>query len=347
LSLLLVLILGNTPMKPLPSVFSSLALFAGLTVLPFAPWLIKNWFQTSNPFYPLLGSFFSARSASVAEGASLINLGILEKRELLYGEDIWQILGLPLRIFFSGQDDNPQYFDGVLTPIMILFLPWAFKGKWRYEKKLIALFAFGYLLMALFLIDMRIRYILLILPSLVVLLVYGIFNMYLSIKRPGFLLATLLLFVVWHGTFLWRYAQREGTLTYLRGSESRDVFLARALPEYPAMQHVNDKVPSAAKIYLLFLGRRAYYCERDYFHDAGELPAFLLGAIQKAKDPQDIGRILNSKSITHLMIREDLLTRFLTDNLTPAQGRIWNDFATARLKLAFRERGYAVYEIHV
>ena len=246
LSLLFVLILGKTPMKPLPSVFSSLALFVGLTVLPFAPWLMKNWFQTSNPFYPLLGSFFSARSASVAESASLINLGILEKRELLYGEHIWQILGLPLRIFFSGQDDNPQYFDGVLTPIMILFLPWAFKGKWRYEKKLIALFAFGYLLMALFLIDMRIRYILLILPSLVVLLVYGIFNMYLSIKRPGFLLATLLLFVVWHGTFLWRYAQREGTLTYLRGSESRDVFLARALPEYPAMQHVIDKVPSAA-----------------------------------------------------------------------------------------------------
>ena len=113
------------------------------------------------------------------------------------------------------------------------------------------------------------------------------------------------------------------------------------------MQYVNDEVAPPAKIYLLFLGRRAYYCERDYFHDAGELPAFLIGAIQKAKDPQDIGRILNSRNITHLMLREDLLIRFLTENLPPALGRMWNDFATTRLRLAFRERGYAVYEIRL
>jgi hypothetical protein len=27
-----------------------------------------------------------------------------------------------------GPDDNPQLLDGVLTAILILFLPWAFKG---------------------------------------------------------------------------------------------------------------------------------------------------------------------------------------------------------------------------
>jgi hypothetical protein len=113
------------------------------------------------------------------------------------------------------------------------------------------------------------------------------------------------------------------------------------------MRYVNEKVTSTAKIYLLFLGRRAYYCEREYFHDAGELPGFLFGAIQKAKDPEDIGRVLKSRNLTHLMLREDLLIRFLTDNLTPVRGRMWNDFATTRLRLAFRERGYAVYEIRV
>jgi hypothetical protein len=347
LSFVFVLVLGKAPWKPLRGVVAALGLFAGLTLLPFAPWLIKNWLQTGNPFYPLLSSFFSARSTAVIDAASFVNLGIFERRELLYGETIWQILGLPLRVFFSGQDDNPQYFDGVLTPVLVLFLPWAFKGKWSEEKKLIALFAFGYLLLALFLIDMRIRYILLILPSLVVLLAYGIFNMYLSIKRPGFLFATLLVFAAWHGTYLWRDVQREGASSYLRGSETRETFLVRALPEYPAMRYVNHTVAPSAKIYLLFLGRRAYYCERDYFHDAGELPAFLIGAIQKAKDSQDIGQILDNKNITHLMIREDLLMRFLSENLTPAQGRLWNDFATTRLKLAFRERGYAVFEIHV
>ena len=347
LSLVFVLVLGKAPSKPLGAMVYALVLFGGLALLPFAPWLMKNWLQTGNPFYPLLGSFFSAVSGSEMDAASFVHLGIFEKRELLYGENIWQILGLPLRVFFSGQDDNPQYFDGVLTPVLVLFLPWVFKGKWNEEKKLIALFAFGYLLLASLLIDMRIRYILLIVPWLVVLFVYGIFNMYLSIKQPGFLFASVLVFAAWHGTYLWRYVQREETLPYLRGSETREAFLVRALPEYPAMQYVNRKVASDSKIYLLFLGRRAYYCERDYFHDAGELPAFLIGAIRKAKDPEDIGQILNSKNITHLMIREDLLTRFLSENLTEARGRLWNDFATTRLNLVFRERGYAVYEIYV
>ena len=347
LSLVFVLVLGNAPRKPVGLIVYASVLFAGLGLLPFAPWLMKNWLQTGNPFYPLLGNLFLARSGSEIDAASFVHLAIFEKRELLYGENIWQILGVPLRVFFSGQDDNPQYFDGVLTPALVLFLPWAFKGKWNEEKKLIALFAFGYLLMASFLIDMRIRYILLIVPWLVVLFVYGVFNMYLSIKRPAFLFALVLAFAAWHGTYLWRYVQSEETFPYLRGSETREAFLARALPEYPAMQYVNRKVAPQAKIYLLFLGRRAYYCERDYFHDAGELPAFLIGAIRKAKDPQDIGQILNSKNITHLMIREDLLTRFLSENLTEARGRLWNDFATTRLKLLFRERGYAVYEIYV
>ena len=347
LGLLFVLVIGRAPRMPLSRLVSDLALFAGVTLLPFMPWLMKNWHQTGNPFYPLLGDFFPARSASVIDAASFVGFGVLEKRHLLYGESLWQILGLPLRIFISGQDDNPQYFDGVLTPILLLLLPWAFKGKWSDEKKLIAFFAFGYLALALFLIDMRIRYILLIVPSLALLMGYGIFNMYLSIKRPLLLYATLLFFAAWHGVYLWRYVQDSRPSKYLSGSESREAFLDRALPEYPAMRYVNDKVTSTAKIYLLFLGRRAYYCERDYFHDAGELPAFLIGAIQKAKDPEDIGRVLSSRNLTHLMFREDLLIRFLTDNLTPAQGHLWNDFATTRLRLAFRERGYAVYEIRL
>jgi hypothetical protein len=156
-----------------------------------------------------------------------------------------------------------------------------------------------------------------------------------------------LVFAAWHGSYLWRYAQGGETFPYLRGSETREAFLTRALAEYPAMEYINRKVAPDAKIYLLFLGRRAYYCERDYFHDAGELPAFLIGAIRKAKDPQDIGQILNSRKITHLMIREDLLTRFLSENLSEVEGRLWNRFAATHLKVVFRERGYAVYEIYV
>ena len=343
---LLLLVVARPPRKHLGAVGGELLLFGGLMLLPFVPWILKNWFQTGNPFYPLLGAWFSSATGATTAGASYRGLGILEKRELFYGENFWQILGLPLRIFFSGQDDNPQLFDGVLTPILVIFLPWAFKGKWLEEKSILAGFALVFLSYALFLVDMRIRYILSIVPPLIILAVYGIFNAYLRIKRPVYLFAVLIVFAGWHAVYAWHYFREAAPLSYLAGYESRDAYLARMLPEYTSFQHINRATPPGAKIYLLFIGRRAYYCAKDYFHDSGDLPAFLLTAIRGAESADQIERALKEKNITHLIAREDLLADFLAHNLTPNQAAVWNRFAQSRLALSFRDRNYAVYQLH-
>jgi len=349
-ALVLGLLFASTQVKPprenLRHSFAELCLFGGFALLPFLPWLAKNWWQTGNPFFPLLGNWFAGKTSTGVPAVSFGGFGIFAKRALLYHENVWQIVGLPIRLFFSGQDDNPQFFDGVLTPVLIAFLPWAFKGKWLEEKKLLAGFAFLFLIYALFLADLRIRYVLVIVPPLVALLVYGIFNVYLRIKRPVFLVAVLLFFAAWHGTYLWRYFETAAPVPYLFGSESREAYLSRVLPEYPAFVYINQHSAPTAKVYLLFMGRRAYYCDREYFHDSGELPGFLLGAVRAAKDPQQIDRSLKQQKITHLLMREDLLAAFLTNNLTPDQAQRWHEFAVNRLKPVFRERGYSVYQLN-
>ena len=343
---LFLLVVVKTPRKSFVAIAREMALFGIGTALPFLPWLMKNWFQTGNPFYPLLGNLFSFHIASGAVSTGFSGLGVFDKRELLYGEGVWQLVGLPLRIFFFGQDDNPQFFDGVLTPVLIIFLPWAFKGKWSEEKKILGAFALLFLLYALFLVDLRTRYILSIVPPLVVLAVYGVHNIYLGIKRPVLLIAAVSFFALWHGVYLWRYFREAAPVAYLSGNESREAYLTRMLPEYAALRYINRNTAPTAKIYLLFIGRRAYYCEREYFHDGGDLPGYLLAAIRTAKDPDQIEQALKRQGITHLMVREDLLTKFLTENLTPEQAAIWNVFAQRRLALDFRDRGYAVYQLH-
>jgi hypothetical protein len=326
---------------------SSFVLFVAVGALPFIPWLAKNWLQTGNPFFPLLSGSFPAKAAIEGSGASYVSLGVFVKRELLYNESWWQIAALPLRLFFLGRDDNPQYFDGVLNPALILLLPWAFKGKWLDEKKLFISFALLFLLFALFLVDLRVRYVLPIVPPLVVLFTYGVFNIYLRIRRPVYLFAAVVFFAAFNGTYLWHYFRDIAPLGYLTGQESRTAYLARMLPEYPAFRYVNQETSPAAKIYLLFIGRRAYHCERDYFHDGGELPGFLLGVVRSAKEPGDIARQLKAKGLTHFLARDDLLVRFLRDNLTPAQQRLWDAFVAQHLKNLFSDRGYSVAEIHV
>ena len=321
-------------------------LFAAVGVLPFLPWLVKNWLQTGNPFFPLLGGFFPAKTGVEGGGASYVNLGVFAKRELLYGESWWQITALPLRLFFFGRDDDPQYFDGVLGPSLILLLPWAFKGKWLEEKKLLISFALLFFVYALFLVDLRVRYILPIVPPMVILLTYGVFNVYLRIKQPAYLFAALFGFAAFNGYYLWRYFQEIAPLGYVTGRETRVAYLTRALPEYPAFQYINRELSPATKIYLLFVGRRGYYCEREYFHDGGELPGFLLGAIRSAKQPADVARQLKARHLTHLLVRDELLIRFLRDNLDPAQQRLWANFTANHLKSLFRDRGYSVLQLH-
>ena len=344
--MLFALVLAKPPRKRLFASIQESALFGALTLLPFLPWLLKNWWQTGNPFYPFFPGWFHAKTAAALDTASFAGIGIFDKRELLYGESIWQIVALPLRLFFSGQDDNPQYFDGVLTPALILLLPWVSTGKWSEDKKLLAAFALLSLLYAVFLVDLRVRYVLSIVPPLVILAVYGVFNIYIRIKRPAVLFAGLLLFAVWHGAFLWKYVAAAAPWPYLVGVQSREEYLSRMLPEYPTFRYINRETPANAKIYLLFIGRRAYYCQRNYFHDGGELPGYLLAAIRNARNIAQLEQSLKGNQITHLMLREDLLTGFLSNNLTADQVRLWNDFAASRLRLNFRQGGYAVYEMN-
>ena len=334
------------PKRGSGKMISEAALFGVASALPFLPWLAKNWYQTGNPFFPLLAGFFAAEGPAASAPAQYVSLGILAKRELLYGESWWQIAALPLRLFFFGQDDNPQYFDGALSPVLILLLPWAFKGKWLEEKRLLAGFALLYLAYALFLVDLRVRYVLMIVPPLVVLFAYGVFNVYLRIKQPAYLFAGLLFFAGYHGFYLYGYFREVRPIPYLLGHETRAAYLARALPEYATFQFINQRLPRDAKIYLLFIGRRGYYCERDYFHDGGELPAFLLGAIQSAGEPAQVEGMLRREGITHLMVRTDLLARYLVNNLPPAKITLWNAFATSRLSLNFQDSGYALYQLH-
>jgi hypothetical protein len=347
LSFIVAFTLGEGRRKGAVTMAVRVMVFGAIAAAPVLPWLIKNWLSTGNPFFPFLASWFTASSDGPGmASASFAGLGILAKRELLYGESWWQIAALPVRLFFSGRDDNPQYFDGVLSPSLIVLLPWAFKGKWLDEKKVLLSFAALYLAYTLFLVDLRVRYVLPIVPPLVVLAVYGIFNVYLNIRRPALLAVGLAVVAALHASHLWRYYADVRPLDYLTGQESREDHLRRMLPGYPAFHYVNRELPATAKVYLLFVGRRAYYCERDYFHDGGELPALLVSAIRSASDPEQIGKALEGRGITHLVVREDLLRTFLADNLRPVEQARWNDFAGTHLRAQFRDGGYGVYQLY-
>jgi hypothetical protein len=118
------------------------------------------------------------------------------------------------------------------------------------------------------------------------------------------------------------------------------------LPDYPAVQYLNRNLPLTARVYLLFMGRRGYRYERDYFYDAYDNPWILLHMIQGVQSEGDIKIKLRERGLTHLLVREELLRRFLGTNLTSEEQALWSSFANHHLKRLFQARGYSLYEIH-
>ncbi|HWP58724.1 MAG TPA: glycosyltransferase family 39 protein [Candidatus Acidoferrales bacterium] len=328
------------PSAPLRAWGPKALLFAACALAAFGPWLARNYVWTGNPLFPFLADWFGGEPVSADPG-----LGVLATRRLLYGESWWEIALVPVRLFFFGRDDDPRRFDGVLNPMLIVFLPWAFRGKWRDEKIFLFLFALCYLVYAVFLADLRTRYVLPIVPPLVILLVYAVHNIYLRISRPRLLFAALLGLVSLNVAYAASYFARVSAAGYLLGIESRDEYLTRFLPEYPIFLYANSRLPRSARVYLVFVGRRAYYLRRDYFHDYGELPRFLVDAIDKAAEPKALADALKRKDLTHLVVRENLLRRFLVDNLSPQKLALWESFAARSLRRLAHANDCSLYAI--
>ena len=158
--------------------------------------LVSDW----QSILPVIGRLVLVRRAGAKRRRRLRCAGAYPQRGTILWRKFLAAFSACLCAYFSGQDDNPQLFDGVLTPILIVFLPWAFKGKWLEEKTCWRVSRCCFSPTHYFLVDMRIRYILSIVPPLVILAVYGVFNLYLRIKRPVYLFAALMFFggLAWH-----------------------------------------------------------------------------------------------------------------------------------------------------
>ncbi|MBW2623351.1 MAG: glycosyltransferase family 39 protein, partial [Deltaproteobacteria bacterium] len=75
-------------------------LFTALFLLPFAPWLIKNYLWTGNPIYPLYNRVWGLDSLAPPGFESV---GLFNQRRYLYGESFLEILLVPLRVFLQGK----------------------------------------------------------------------------------------------------------------------------------------------------------------------------------------------------------------------------------------------------
>ena len=342
-------------LKPLG--FSAVFFLISLTV--FSPWMIRDVIWKQNPIYPLYNSWFNppppaiqSPSGQTPPDLDHAPLNQFLIRKYVYHESWWQTLAIPLRVFFEGQDDQPAHFDGRLSPLLF-FLP--FFGfffirkkpkRLQFEMKLLLAFSVLYLLFAFALTDMRIRYIAPIVPPLVILSIIGSHDLWQWGKpsrhyRAAMICAGVAALGAFHLSYLVTQFSVVQPLPYIRGEISRNTYITRYRPEFPAIEFINHHLPKTARILALWLGDRGYYFDRRVFF-ALTLPETVLGP---STSPNDVAMALHRMGISHIIVRYDFMNDWLSQQPDSHDKTMLISFFRRNTRLIFSQLGHGVYEI--
>lgn len=346
----------------------SVFLFIALTV--YSPWGIRNYRWTGNPVYPLYNFYFNSENTNLCinsielKKGETSNLNPVEYRRELYHETGWEIILLPIRIFFQGKDNDFQHFDGKLTPVL-LFLPiFAFLGRKnlrksiQYEQIVLLGFAVLFILFALLSTVARVRYMAPVIPALVVLSIFGIHSIIETIKgNRGTLFLKkagkcVLLFVVvfqlfYCGRYLIEQYQYVKPFPYLMGKISKPDYISSYRPEISAFEYTNQHLQKEAKILFVYIGKRGYYCDREYIPDNGNNIRLLYSLSQKDQNAPRIFSEIKSQGITHMLINNKLFKQQMKIDLNTQEEKLLKEFIYQYMKIEFDKEGFSLYEIRM
>ena len=347
-------------------------LFFVVTAFVASPWYLKNYFQTGNPFYPLFNSLIdSFHHHSVQEALQQRvtektgQISFFKMREVMYGENFWETLLIPIRMFFQGRDNSYQYFQGTLNLILIVFSPFILLNK-RYikDKILFVIFSVLFIIMAYFLTAKQVRYILPVLPFLSIIAVMGIKDLVDRLgdgMRTSFLrfrindgsisrvviFITVAILLVFNLCYLKNRMDIIKPFPYLFGKETKNAFLKRHLLHYDAVKYVNASLPEDAVIFTMFLGRRGYYLDKNYKNESSFGMKTLKLMIRSSSSKERFVKYIQSLNVTHIMMRTKLVDNYLKDNFSSDKIRRFMRLEKKFWKPVYVHNGYAVWDIRI
>ena len=281
-------------------------LFAGVCAAFLAPWYGRIFFYTGNPIHPYLPEIFGATAWDLSRYQlriveSAASPGVAEYTDAFAGRLV-SLAKLPWDLVFAREkfDWHPPFSPIYLLALPLMFFAAVHEPKVRRLLLLAAAYAFFFLSL-----PPEPRYLLPAAP--LVSLAAGAGCARLLAKLPGEprrrrLLAALCLVCFLPG---WLYAARHirhlGVLPV--NAEQRERFLARRLPVYPAIRHLNRVYGSGYSLYAFYAENMPYFAEGSFWGDWFG-PASFERVLSAGTDPEAIHRTLRRFGVNHLLIVE-------------------------------------------
>lgn len=229
-----------------------------------APWYIKSYIYTGNPFYPFLYSIFGGKywsqGAADAYRGSQLAFGM--------GRGISQLFMAPWNLFANGvyffdipDPKNPKIW-GVIGPVFMGLIPLSFCVLWkdRLFQKIAALTLI--FIITWFYMMQYSRYLITIIPMMCVIAGYAASEINRKMMKSRHAVNIFIAICIFLSIFN-EYRISADSLKAAIGLEPAEVFLSRTLDVYDAENWINTNLPEDAGI-VLFDEVRGFYLSRKY-----------------------------------------------------------------------------------
>ncbi len=305
-----------------------------------APWLIRNYFWIGNPLHPFLQGVFGSGHHNVA---FMSDVSPIVYRMQVYGESFWQVLLLPIRIFFLGKDGDPSRFDGVLSPLLLLaFVPSLYKQKQNWVTFLF-LFWLSFLLFSLLMFYALLRYQMPGVFALVALTSFAVLLLEKNARYKCFIYAMVsahFIFCLYYGGAL---LSRYQALPYLLRQQSESDYLTQRFDDYGMIQYINKNIPKDEGVYLVFTANRFNLFDvkvRSQYLSANPI----LESLKKASIPLGIRDDLAKLDCKYLLFHLPRTSKVF-ENLPNEQKAIWHAFVTTFLQPVHQQGAYSLLKL--
>jgi hypothetical protein len=300
-----------------------------------------------NPVYPMAWFLFGGKGWDETRALAMSQYFDIYGM----GRNLLDYLMLPWRLAFSGRFDT-IHFDGAIGPflIIVLFLAMASFIKLIRQRSTggvtkeigfmllvsVAFFLFG---------TQQVRF---WLPSqmLACAFVAPIVGLLVdSARRRNVLKISLTLIVIaslsWNMWFLGKQFLTVGYYMPVLGIEQEKDFLARKVPGYPALEFINQNLPSSSYLLCAWTGAYGYYLNRKYYSDTFIEDITLKEFIHSSINSRELSQKLLQTGFTHLFLNFSISEKNMGQN----ERVIFDDLLRQETREIFRFQNQRVLEI--
>ena len=295
------------------------AIYAGIALLVFSPWLVRNFVNTRNPVYPLLYKVFGGTTWDAEKDVRWTTAHSPRDRS-------WGALTEKAREVVFRCDGQLSEWKASLLMVVFIPLIWLVGRRTRGIALFLAVHALALFLLWFIFTQQNARFLEAGVPILAALSALGL-GAALGSKYASGLRVIFILLLLFAPSRWVNYVNVERSLGVALGAVSRDQYFADPAKTgfqrgYAAMKFVNDEknLPPGAKI--LFLGEaRTFYCRRDHVASTVFDSNLLEEIVGRSPKPDDVRYFLEAADITHVYVDTSHLFRLQESYRYPYEGR--------------------------